>query len=142
MEKQMTALVWIWRHGSADVERYDSTDEAIRHAWYACQSDECWMEGVEVDGVFIDHDEHPEWKRLEAAAWANADAQIAADKARPVTHRIELMHPQPSREGTDRYTTVEWVHSAEEAERLLGEWRARVAPERVRVVPARLMSPR
>jgi hypothetical protein len=86
------AILWVWRHGSLDGRDVDD-NEYVKQFWYADQSDDCAVDGVEVGGVFIDDQqirESDEYKALERADTETWRRQFDSIRHNPL---IDVRHP-------------------------------------------------
>lgn len=93
LEDQMSqgnVLLFVWRHGVLDVDRYDSVEQAVRVGVGISDAGHGAPHGVQDGDHWITPDDD-EWTRLRREEWAKQDA--AYDRPPPATHVVEVPTP-------------------------------------------------
>jgi hypothetical protein len=86
------AILWTWRYGVPGGRDIDD-DGWVKQFWYADQADDCAVDGVEVNGAFIDRQqirESDEYKALDRADTETWRRQFDSIRHNPL---IDVRHP-------------------------------------------------
>lgn len=123
------AIIWSWRHGGLNATEVDDNEWQRTFFWMS-DGDDCSIDGVEVNGEYLDRDrarQDPEVKRLDAEAWDRARRSVAqANEYRTIVVR----HPSK----LDYWGAVDTV-KAEDATNRVAELVEQYGAARVKIAP-------